>query len=306
MSYQQFCKDLIEEVRVMLGTEFVVEVQQVTKNNGVVKHGMVIGLRESKIRPTIYLENYYKEYCHGLCLQEIAQAILTLYTKEASADNVIQTDFNLNKMMDKIVFRVVNYERNKELLKECPNERCMGDLTMVFYCIVDTKDSSVGSFRITHDHLKLFGLSIEELKELAFANTRRMFPPQIRNMEDILVEVIMISEDEEVSSELNQFELDDNNGYMYVLTNRQKMFGAGCVLYPDVLQSFSKSVNADVVILPSSVHEQILVPYQESMDIKELKAMVKEINITQVLEEERLSDSVYLYERTSGEIVIQR
>ena len=304
MNYQQFCMDLIDEVRVLLGNEYVVEIQQVTKNNGVVKQGMVIGLKESKIRPTIYLENYYEEYCHGLCLQEIAQAILTLYTREASADNVIQTDFNLSKMKDKIVFRLVNYERNQELLKGCPYERCLGDLAMVFYCIVDTKDSSVGSFRITHEHLKHLCLSIEELKALAFVNTRRTFPVQIRNMEDILVEAMIESEDEEVSSGLNQLELDDNNGYMYVLTNRQKMFGAGCVLYPDVLQSFSKSVNADVVILPSSVHEQILVPYKESMDIKELRAMVKEINLTQVLEEERLSDSVYLYERRTGEIKV--
>ena len=304
MEYQKFYMDLIEEVRANLGTEYVVEVQQVTKNNGVVKQGMVIGLKESKIRPTIYLENYYGDYCHGLCLKEIAQAILTLYTKEESADNVIQTDFNLSKMMDKIVFRVVNHERNKELFKECPHERCLGDLAMVFYCIVDTKDSSVGSFRITHDHLKHFGLSIEELKELAFANTRRMFPPQIRNMEDILVEAIMECDEDEISSELKQLKLDDKNGYMYVLTNKQQMFGAGCVLYPDVLQRFSKRVNANVVILPSSVHEQILVPYNESMDIKELSDMVKEINLTQVLEEERLSDSVYLYERRTGEIEV--
>ena len=304
MEYQKFYMDLIEEVRANLGTEYVVEVQQVTKNNGVVKQGMVIGLKESKIRPTIYLENYYGDYCHGLCLKEIAQAILTLYTKEESADNVIQTDFNLSKMMDKIVFRVVNHERNKELFKECPHERCLGDLAMVFYCIVDTKDSSVGSFRITHDHLKHFGLSIEELKELAFENTRRMFPAQIRNMEDIFVEAIIEGEGDEVS-DLKQLEMDDN-GYMYVITNKQKMFGAGCVLYPDVLQSFSKRVNADIVILPSSIHELIFVPYKESMDIKELRAMVKEINRTQVLEEERLSDSVYLYERTSGKIVIQR
>lgn len=303
MEYHQFCAELKEEVRTMLGDEYEVEVKQITKNNGVVKQGLIIGTKESNIRPTIYLENYYEEYSHGLCLNEIAQSILTLYTKEASAENIIQTIFSRKDMMDKIVFRVINYDRNQELLKECPHERCMGDLAMVFYCIVDTKDSSIGSFRIIDEHLKHFGFSIEELKRLAFVNTRRMFPPMVRNMEDILVEAIIECEGDDISAELKQLDLN-NNEYMYVLTNKQKIFGAGCVLYSDVLQSFSDRVNADVVILPSSVHEQILVPYKDTMDIEDLRVMVKEINLTQVLEEERLSDNVYLYDRESGEIKV--
>lgn len=302
MEYHQFCAELREEVRTMLGDEYVVEVKQITKNNGVVKQGLIIGTKESNIRSTIYLENYYEEYYRGLCLKEIAQAILMLYIKEASAENVIQTMFSREDMMDKIVFRVINYDRNQELLKECPHERCMGDLVMVFYWIVDTKDSSFGSFRITYDHLKHFGLSFEELKQLAFVNTRKMFPPMVRNMEDILVEAIMECEGDDISTELKQLDLKNNNEYMYVLTNKQKIFGAGCILYPEVLQSFSNRVNADVVILPSSIHEQILVPYKDTMDIEDLRAMVKEINLTQVLEEERLSDNVYLYDRESDEI----
>ncbi len=304
MEYHQFCAELKEEVRTMLGDEYEVEVKQITKNNGVVKQGLITGTKESNIRPTIYLENYYEEYCHGLCLNEIAQAILTLYTKEASAENVIQNIFSRKDMIDKIVFRVINYDRNQELLKGCPHERCMGDLAMAFYCIVDTKNSSIGSFRITDEHLKHFGFSIEELKSLAFVNTRRMFQPMVRNMEDILIEAIMECEGDDISTELKQLDLDNNNGNMYVLTNKQKIFGAGCVLYPDLLQSFSTRVNADVVILPSSLHELILVPFKDNLDIKELRAMVKEINLTQVLEEERLSDSVYLYDRESGEIKV--
>nr|WP_295683779.1 DUF5688 family protein [uncultured Lachnoclostridium sp.] len=301
MEYHQFCAELNEEIRIMLGNEYEVEVKQITKNNGVVKQGLIIGTKESNIKPTIYLENYYEEYCHGLCLKEIAQAILMLYTKEASAENVKQTMFNREDMMDKIVFRVINYDRNQEQLKECPYERCMGDLVMVFYYIIDTKDSSIGSFCITYNHLKHFGLSFEELKQLAFVNTRRMFPSMLRNMEDILVEAFMECEGDDISTELKQLALN-NNEYMYVLTNKQKIFGAGCVLYPDVLQSFSDRVNADVVILPSSIHEQILIPYKDTMDIEDLRAMVKEINLTQVLEEERLSDNVYLYDRESDEI----
>jgi hypothetical protein len=265
MEYHQFCAELNEEIRIMLGNEYEVEVKQITKNNGVVKQGLIIGTKESNIKPTIYLENYYEEYCHGLCLKEIAQAILMLYTKEASAENVKQTMFNREDMMDKIVFRVINYDRNQEQLKECPYERCMGDLVMVFYYIIDTKDSSIGSFCITYNHLKHFGLSFEELKQLAFVNTRRMFPSMLRNMEDILVEAFMECEGDDISTELKQLALN-NNEYMYVLTNKQKIFGAGCVLYPDVLQSFSDRVNADVVILPSSIHEQILIPYKDTMD----------------------------------------
>lgn len=304
MEYYQFCAELKEEVRTMLGDEYEVEVKQITKNNSVVKEALIIGTKESNIRPTIYLENYYEEYCHGLCLKEIAQAILTYYAKEVTEEYVTQTVFDLKCRKDKIIFRMVNYERNQELLKECPHERCMGDLAMVFYCIVDTKDSSIGSFRITEEHLRHFGISFEELKKLAFVNTRRMFPPMVRNMEDILLEAIMECDGDDISTELEKLDLDNNNRSMYVLTNKQKIFGAGCVLYPDVIQSFSNRVNADVVILPSSLHELILIPFKSNIDINELRAMVKEINLTQVLEEERLSDNVYLYNRVSSEIKV--
>ncbi len=303
MDYNHFCVVLEQEVRIMLGSEYEVEAKQITKNNGVVKLGLIIGTKESSIRPTIYLENYYEEYCNGLCLKEIAQAILMLYTKEAREKNVTQKGFCLMKMMDKIVFRIINYERNQEMLNESPYVKCMGDLAMVFYCIIDTKDGSIGSFRITHEHMKHFRLSFEELKKIAFSNTRRMFPVRIRNMEDVLVEAIMECEDE-ISSEFKELELSKDDECMYVLTNKQKIFGAACALYPDVLHSFSNRVNADVVILPSSIHELILVPYRKEMDIKELKSMVKEINLSQVVEEERLSDSVYLYRKESGEIEV--
>ena len=58
----------------------------------------------------------------------------------------------------------------------------------------------------------------------------------------------------------------------------------------------------DYYILPSSVHEVIIVPYSEILVCSKLDEMVREINITQVEEEDVLSNHVYLYDRGSGKL----
>ncbi len=90
---------------------------------------------------------------------------------------------------------------------------------------------------------------------------------------------------------------------MYVLTNRQKLYGAACMLYPGVLKEFGRQLGQDFYILPSSVHEVILVPGETGAEHGALQKIVKEINQTQVAEDEVLADSVYYYSRGEDRIL---
>ena len=89
---------------------------------------------------------------------------------------------------------------------------------------------------------------------------------------------------------------------MYVLSNQQKLFGAACMLYPGVLKEFAKKLQNDFFILPSSVHEIILVPAEKGTDKDTLREIVTDINRTQVAEDEVLADSVYYYNRDKEQI----
>ena len=85
---------------------------------------------------------------------------------------------------------------------------------------------------------------------------------------------------------------------MYVLTNESKLNGAACILYENVLYDFAQKLGADLYILPSSVHEVILLPKLSMFEKDELVNMVKEVNTEGVAADEVLSDHVYEYNRT--------
>ena len=85
---------------------------------------------------------------------------------------------------------------------------------------------------------------------------------------------------------------------MNVLTNESKLNGAACILYENVLYDFAQKLGADLYILPSSVHEVILLPKLSMFEKDELVNMVKEVNTEGVAADEVLSDHVYEYNRT--------
>ena len=91
---------------------------------------------------------------------------------------------------------------------------------------------------------------------------------------------------------------------MYIMTNRQEVNGASVLLYDDVLQTFALKKKTDFYIMPSSIHEVILIPKSKSPDLKDLNEMINEVNETQVQEEEVLSDHAYYYEKNTHTLMM--
>ncbi len=90
---------------------------------------------------------------------------------------------------------------------------------------------------------------------------------------------------------------------LYVLTNSSGICGACALLYPDQLKNFADMLESDLVILPSSIHEVLLVPYDDHISFDELAHMVSHINRAEVPVEDRLSDQVYLYSRALDQVI---
>lgn len=94
------------------------------------------------------------------------------------------------------------------------------------------------------------------------------------------------------------------DGEMKVLTNSEKFYGAAAIIYgKDKIRNLAEEEGCDIVIIPSSVHECILLPYDRSMSFECLNAMVNEVNTSEVREEEILSDHVYMYDRKADRIL---
>jgi hypothetical protein len=89
---------------------------------------------------------------------------------------------------------------------------------------------------------------------------------------------------------------------MYVISNRDKINGAACILYKDVLKDFAQTIESDLYILPSSIHETIVVPKTPATNPQDLSQIVKETNDNHVEREEILSYSVYEYKRKENNL----
>ena len=201
-----------------------------------------------------------------------------------------------------IVYKLINTERNKELLMDIPSMEFL-DLSIVFQCLISQKESYLETLLIHNAHTKLWGVTAEELYRAAKANTQKLLPCEIRNIEDVMYELMKAENPAGFNHKDCMAELGSSKP-MYVLSNKSRIEGAVCMIYPGLIKNFADKTGSSFYIIPSSVHEVLLLPSGNPVDDGELKTMVKEMNDTQVETEEILSYSLYCYNRQEGKINI--
>ncbi|MDR2024612.1 MAG: DUF5688 family protein [Hungatella sp.] len=295
MSYKQFLEEVKAAVQDRLGVGYNVNLQKISKINGIVLDGLVISEMDKSISPTIYLNSYYMCFEQGEPLANILEEILSLYGESGGiAFNDMKKLLDFEWLKDKVVYKLIQKETNLELLKDVPAVDFL-DLAVVFYLLLDESEDVKMTALIHNSHMLSWGSTKEELYRLAMENTPRLLPPVIRTMEEVMCE-IMKEHLEELKAELldGLFSSVPQRMPLYILSNQNQINGAGCILYDGCLETFAAKYESDIVILPSSTHEVLLIPDQ-GMDYAELQEMVIEINRTEVPEEEVLSDSIYIY-----------
>lgn len=283
----------------MYAEGYTVRVQEVQKNNGLVLNGLTIQKTGVNIAPTIYLDSYYEDYRNGRTMQSIVNVVSAVYEqnkveKNFSVDMI--TDFDAVK--NKICFKLINAEKNQELLRDIPYVPFM-DLAVVFYILIDQGAEGNATALIRNGMMQTWGNpDVDEIYELAKLNTQILFRGHVASMMEVMSGII--AENDNVDPELVDafFSMDvyeDNFMPMFVATNKKKLNGAGVILYDGLLAKFAEKVGGDFYILPSSIHETILLPAIGDMDAEYLIRMVREVNATEVSPEEVLSDNVYMY-----------
>lgn len=160
------------------------------------------------------------------------------------------------------------------------------------------------SVLINNDIFDMWEIAIEELHDTAIKNISNLEPCVMKSMTEIMVEMMMpkllaVGMEEEKAREL----IDNSSPeMMYVITNKSKNHGAMAILDKEFVNECIETIGEDFYVLPSSIHELILIPNSGEMDVETLRGMVSEVNRTQVSREERLSDNVYRY--SNGKLVI--
>ena len=269
------------------------------KNNGKERTGILIEMPGINISPTIYLEEYYESYMAGRQLEQIVEDIVKLY-EEIRLDRPWDCEAfrDYEGVKDRIVFKLVNTVKNRKFLSNVPHLAFL-DLSIVFYVLVDVSEEGTAAMVINSIHANSWKIQTETLWEDAVKNVRNLLPAEFVTMNHAL-KALMGQEDYD-SGDLFLEEQQDYD-QMYVLSNKFRNYGAACIAYPNVLEMIGQILKKDYYILPSSVHEVIIVPYSEGFVCSKLDKMVQEINSTQVEEEDVLSSHVYLYSRNSGKL----
>lgn len=305
MVYETFQTVLTETLTQRLGPDCRLLTQKVPKNNGVVLDGLCISKKGASIAPTVYLNSYFERYQEGASIEQLAEEILQLYSRDFA---LLRTDFSIlndfSRLKDKIVYKLIHTAANTNLLKEIPSIPYL-DLSVVFYLYLDESPSGQMTALIYNRHLAAWDTSLEELYQLASQNTPVLFPPELKTMSQIMQEILRRNcGNLEANDLMQEFSKSQPSSPLYVLTNSAGINGACTILYPRVLQNLSRQLKQDLVILPSSIHEVLLIPFDEHISLGELSDMVKQVNQAEVPMEEQLSDHVYYYSSDSDEVLI--
>ena len=303
MTYQEFVCAI--EKRMNQKLEGGIKAAQYTtvKNNGKVKKGLLIETPGVNISPTIYLEEFYHRYLDGELVDELVQDILNFY-RIVRCDRSMDTNDieHYDTIQDKIVFKLVHTEKNRELLEGVPHIELL-DLSIVFYVLLDVNSQGTATMTVNNEHLQYWDVTADELLALARKNVTRLLPAELFTMQQAVDEILRAVPGKRKNLLIESVtEADD---FMYVLSNPIRSFGAACIVYPEVLDMAGQVLGEDYYVLPSSVHEVVLVPASKGMKPEDMNAMVTEINQTQVAEEEILSNHAYLYQREARRLVMQ-
>jgi len=176
---------------------------------------------------------------------------------------------------EKIIYILIEKEMNNTLLKEAAYDEVEGtDLVKLYKLMLVNDSKTVSMATITKSLLKNWGVTKEEITTLANENTPQHFPANIKSMHE-------------------QFPVIPDES-MIIVTNDKMTCGAGVILYPGVLEGLSKKFGGDFIIIPSSIHEVLAVPYNTEYKNFAL-ASVKETNETKLSMDEILSDHPYAY-----------
>lgn len=184
-----------------------------------------------------------------------------------------------------LCFDVVGSDRNADMLEKVPHTD-KENISMVYRLQLDSTENGAATVLITNAMMEQFGVTKEQLHADAMENAQEIRPADFRTMAAVMAEMMGMPEEM----------MADMAPPMYVATNQDKVQGAAVMFYPDFMDQAAKELGGDIFILPSSVHEVLILPDDGNMNAQELKEMVTSINASEVSPEDRLTDSVYHYD----------
>mgnify|MGYP003218656468 FL=1 len=266
--------------------------------------GVQVRLQEENVCPVVYVEPFFNEIRLGEPVEKVMNEIARCMEE---AGNVPFLHSGINPMdydsvKEHLAVMLVNTQANKRMLQEMPHEN-MEDLSAICYVDfpVESNDGKA-TMKVKNEHLKMWNVDAKEMFQQARANTQPVNTPILQSMDEMLLSIF--NEEGHATNLLDEnvdFGLRSHD-MLYALTNVEKQYGASMITQPEVLNKLEQLFPEGFYVLPSSVHEVLIVPDNGEMEPKMLGEMVREVNKNEVERQEVLSDRVYSYDKEKHQI----
>ena len=288
MEYQEFIENLLRKVKDKVGDHVSAEVISVQKANGTKKEAISFKDKEKDPQPILYTEQIYQQFCQGWTLEACAGYAAEIY-RRAQESEVARNLWEWKFIKDKIELCILKEDWNRDFLQGVPYKKYL-DLAIYCRVVLEREERQVASATVNASMLQAWHVTEEILWETAFSNFRgKKF--RINTMETLFPQIT-----------------GNGGGSLpaecFVITDKDYVYGAAAILRTDLLEGLSDLLGCSFYILPSSLHEIILLADQEEKDTETLREMVREINRKLVGKEEWLSDQIYYYRYKSGKVEV--
>lgn len=297
MNFEEFTNRVKQATQEYLGAKAQLEIQKITKNNGLVLTALLLRESEGQVTPTIYLEQYYEAYSRGKSFGEVMEMIFSVYDQYGGVQFDLDFFSDYQRIKKRLLFKLIHFEKNKDMLQDVPFIP-WEDLAIVFFVLFDNDVLGRGTIMIKTEHMRKWNVSVEDMYRDAMENMPRLLEEDMISMRQLLNEAgysYPFSNEEEA----DEFDMP-----MYILTNKHRMYGATTLIYSDKLSQLANELDTNLYIIPSSVHELILMPDYGEIDAEYIKGLIHTVNSTQVAPDEVLSDALYYYDKVLGKIAL--
>ena len=258
MNYEQFLEQLKEDLTARFAADLPPElsdvrigIRDVEKLQGESYRGLSFRSGDSPVEANLNMIGAFQAYEEGRPYQDILQEVEDQLMK--IVDRTPQ--FNIGELSDyeamkpKLMMEVIPQNGNEDRLANIPHQK-VEDMALIYR--IDMGDSNGGKMTsvITNQQLKAFGITAEQLHQDALENAPLTHPASLRSMREVMADMMGMEPEEPMPGEPT----------MLVATVEGAFMGASVIQYPGFMEQAAEKIGGDFFVLPSSIHEVLIIP----------------------------------------------
>ena len=279
LSFSQFSEMLKNDINSSRDHPFAgcrAEIRKVHKLNYSYT-GLCILVPDGKAAVYVDLDDCFRKYQKGAGEDIIINTVKQMIVRNTdSFDTAWLSDYL--QVKDQLFIRLSSSLVNEGFWQNAPH-RIIGDMVLTYHIMISSNEQYITNMMITGEILKEYGISEEQLYRDAVESSQNLFPAITPDLSHAFI----------------SGSASGNMADAVVITNQKFVNGASAVLYPGVLERIAAQFENDLYVIPSSVHEMIAIPAQDEYGY--IQNMLREVNRTDSVGTDKLSDSLYWYDR---------